>query len=62
MARTPRGTSIVESYKRILEEEHTIMKPLSAEPLYKVILFLFRKVWNRRDLTITSITESDKEE
>lgn len=27
-----------------------MIKPLSAEPLYKVIFFLFRKKWNRRDL------------
>ena len=38
-----------------------MMKPLSAEPVYKVILFLFRKVWNRRDLADTSIAEPDEE-
>ena len=38
-----------------------MMKALSAEPVYKVILFLFQKVWNQRDLANMTIAEPDEE-
>lgn len=39
-----------------------MIESLSAEPLYEVILFLFRKEWNRRDLANRSVAETTRDE